>query len=320
MNKEPELLIIPADEKPQEVEWSERQIRVAAYCRVSTDDEEQASSFEGQKDYYTTKIMENRQWVMEEYLQTKVSVQHQQKSGPNSKRCSVNANKEKLTLSSPKLLVDLHVTHLKDALAKRAEMDIVGYNYVQQRSFDTLEGAVTNPGAGQNGIMGAGLGLGLGVGLGGGMGQQMGVLAQNINTNNMKKCPKCSAGIEVSKRFCATCGFDTHSQEQASAQLDSVTCSNCSHVFPKNMKFCPNCGDAYVPCAFCGADIKPGSAVCLVCGKELPSPCPKCGVLLADKTIKFCPECGESLVKKCANCGTDMKSAVKFCPECGNKI
>lgn len=64
MRKEPEVLVIPADEKPQEVEWSERQIRVAAYCRVSTDFEEQLTSFESQKDYYTAKIMENRQWTM----------------------------------------------------------------------------------------------------------------------------------------------------------------------------------------------------------------------------------------------------------------
>ena len=34
----------------------------------------------------------------------------------------------------------------KDALAKKAEMNIIGYNYQQERSFDTLEGAAKNPG------------------------------------------------------------------------------------------------------------------------------------------------------------------------------
>ena len=34
---------------------------------------------------------------------------------------------------------DPSVIQLKDALAKRAEMNIVGYNYQQQRSFDTLD-------------------------------------------------------------------------------------------------------------------------------------------------------------------------------------
>jgi hypothetical protein len=46
---------------------------------------------------------------------------------------------------------DSAVRSLKSALSKRAEMDIVGYNYIQQRSFETLEsvqplrGALQNP-------------------------------------------------------------------------------------------------------------------------------------------------------------------------------
>ncbi len=39
-------------------------IRVAAYCRVSTDDDEQLGSFESQKKYYEDKIRKNRDWVM----------------------------------------------------------------------------------------------------------------------------------------------------------------------------------------------------------------------------------------------------------------
>lgn len=69
---------------------------------------------------------------------------------------------------------DPAVKKLKEALAKKAEMDIIGYNYVQERSFDTLEGAATNPGSGQSGLMGAGIGLGMGVGIGGPLGRQMG--------------------------------------------------------------------------------------------------------------------------------------------------
>ena len=61
---------------------------------------------------------------------------------------------------------DPAVTKLKAALAKRAEMEIVGFNYQQERSFDTLETAAGNEGAGQAGLMGAGMGLGMGVGIG----------------------------------------------------------------------------------------------------------------------------------------------------------
>lgn len=42
-------------------------------------------------------------------------------------------------------------------MAKKAEMDIIGYNYQQERSFDTLETAAGNSGNG--GMMNAGMGL-----------------------------------------------------------------------------------------------------------------------------------------------------------------
>jgi len=39
-----------------------RQLRVAAYCRVSTESEEQQSSFEAQRDFYNDKIQRNPEW------------------------------------------------------------------------------------------------------------------------------------------------------------------------------------------------------------------------------------------------------------------
>jgi len=41
-----------------------RQLRVAAYCRVSTDQEEQQSSYQSQIDYYTDKISKNSEWKL----------------------------------------------------------------------------------------------------------------------------------------------------------------------------------------------------------------------------------------------------------------
>lgn len=41
-------------------------IRVAAYCRVSTDGDEQIGSFASQKSYYEEKIRQNKDWVMAE--------------------------------------------------------------------------------------------------------------------------------------------------------------------------------------------------------------------------------------------------------------
>ncbi len=58
----PTVICIPA--KPEVVLASKHQLRVAAYCRVSTDDEEQLTSYEAQKNYYTDKIMTNKEWTM----------------------------------------------------------------------------------------------------------------------------------------------------------------------------------------------------------------------------------------------------------------
>ena len=58
----PTVIFIPP--KPEVVQASKRQLRVAAYCRVSTDDEEQLTSYEAQKNYYTDKIMTNKEWTM----------------------------------------------------------------------------------------------------------------------------------------------------------------------------------------------------------------------------------------------------------------
>ena len=58
------VIKIPA--KPESVRQAElqRQLRAAAYCRVSTKEEDQANSYEVQKEYYTDKIMSNPAWTM----------------------------------------------------------------------------------------------------------------------------------------------------------------------------------------------------------------------------------------------------------------
>lgn len=57
------VTIIPA--KPlEEQQLLKRKLQVAAYCRVSTEEEEQQSSYEAQCSYYTDKIMTNPEWTM----------------------------------------------------------------------------------------------------------------------------------------------------------------------------------------------------------------------------------------------------------------
>ena len=57
------VTFIPA--KPRvEQEAMRRRLQVAAYCRVSTEEEEQQSSYEAQCSYYTDKIMNNPEWTL----------------------------------------------------------------------------------------------------------------------------------------------------------------------------------------------------------------------------------------------------------------
>ena len=154
---------------------------------------------------------------------------------------------------------DTAVIKLKEALSKKAEMDIVGYSYVQERSFDTLEGAATNQGSGQAGLMGAGIGLGMGVGLGSSMGTQVGGIAQNININETMKCSKCNADVPKTGRFCADCGSQT-----------SKSCPKCRiSIENDNVKFCHDCGYSFLRrCDECGAVIEGNPKFCSDCGSR----------------------------------------------------
>ncbi len=72
------------------------------------------------------------------------------------------------------------VSKLKQALAKRAEMGIVGFNYQQERSFDVMQAAASNEGTAAT-VMGAGMGLGMGSAIGVPMGAMLGQMAGQLN-------------------------------------------------------------------------------------------------------------------------------------------
>ena len=61
---EPKVIIIPAKEESLQDQEKKKNLRVAAYCRVSTKKDEQLGSYENQKAYYTEKIMANPNWTM----------------------------------------------------------------------------------------------------------------------------------------------------------------------------------------------------------------------------------------------------------------
>ncbi|MCX4349754.1 MAG: recombinase family protein [Alphaproteobacteria bacterium] len=57
------IVMIPARTQ-EEIKKSAKCLKVAAYCRVSTDDKEQKTSYEAQIQYYTDKINKNPEWQM----------------------------------------------------------------------------------------------------------------------------------------------------------------------------------------------------------------------------------------------------------------
>ncbi|NPV89866.1 MAG: recombinase family protein [Firmicutes bacterium] len=64
MLAEKTVTVIPANPTVAAAMNKTRQLRVAAYCRVSTDQEEQQSSYQAQIDYYTDKIAQNPEWKL----------------------------------------------------------------------------------------------------------------------------------------------------------------------------------------------------------------------------------------------------------------
>ena len=156
---------------------------------------------------------------------------------------------------------------LKTALARKAEMNIVGYNYQQERTFDVLEGAAKNEGVGA-GVMGAGMGLGMGANLGSVISTAFGGAIASIDVKETapqkaeRVCRKCGAKLPENAKFCFECGEQVINNE-------TVLCPNCKEQTPKG-KFC------------------------LHCGHRLTITCPQCGASLTSGA-KFCPECGERL-------------------------
>ncbi|WP_304853845.1 SPFH domain-containing protein [Adlercreutzia caecimuris] len=137
---------------------------------------------------------------------------------------------------------DPAVVSLKQTLAKRAEMNIIGYNYVQERSFDTLEGAATNPGSGSSDLMGAGLGLGMGFGMGGGFGSAFADMARNLNPLGQElRCPSCGTAMAQGQKFCGQCGRPA-STPPAKPAASARFCTQCGEPMSEGAHFCGRCG------------------------------------------------------------------------------
>lgn len=214
---------------------------------------------------------------------------------------------------------DESVKRLKSLLSKKAEMDMLGYNYQQERSFNVMENAAKNEGMAGT-VAGAGMGLGMGFGLGGSMrdmSRGMNEHLQPAQPIEAVNCPKCNTTLLPDAVFCAKCGGKV--QRDKDVKIVVVTCDKCKKEMPSHSKFCPHCGDLYNPCSECGSDNPKEVTNCRNCGAAMPVNCPKCNERVP-ANAKFCAGCGTPVSKACPKCGKTYSSNYKFCPDCGEKI
>jgi len=162
---------------------------------------------------------------------------------------------------------DPSVIKLKEILVKKAEMKILDFDYRQERTFNTLEGAAKNPGSNSSAMMGAGIGLGMGMPIGEIVGKQMGEMKTSMDSSqtNSIHCPKCNASVSKSKNFCPECGFGMKRK-----------------------------------CGQCGSPQEIGVKFCTECGNSLIKKCPSCKTAISED-IKFCHGCGFNLKDETRN-------------------
>lgn len=163
---------------------------------------------------------------------------------------------------------------IKKALAKKAEMTIMGYDYQQERTYNILDRAASNEG-GSAGIMNASMGLGMGIPLGSMVGNAMGnVMASpqptaaqtpSVQASDTVRCPKCGSSLQEGAKFCLECG----SKIEPEVTKLYTTCLQCGERVPRG-KFCLACGCKLQPsCPNCGAQLVQGAKFCLECGTKL---------------------------------------------------
>ena len=126
------------------------------------------------------------------------------------------------------------VRKLREVLDRRQEMDLLQFSYQQDRSFDVLEKAAQDLGAG-----GAAAGIGVGAALG------------SVLSGMVKEAVRPSAGTGQGAGFCVGCG--------SALSPGDAFCSKCGKQVKEEEPRCPRCG----------APIQTGSRFCGKCGQSL---------------------------------------------------
>ena len=132
------IVVIPAKSR-EEIRQAERLLRVAAYCRVSTDQEEQESSYEAQISYYTDKIEKNAEWQMAGIFADEGITGTQAKKRPEFLKMIRKCRERKIDLILTKSL-SRFARNTVDSLKYIRELKALGIAIVfEKENINTLE-------------------------------------------------------------------------------------------------------------------------------------------------------------------------------------
>ena len=136
---------------------------------------------------------------------------------------------------------DPSVIELKQALSKKASMNVIGYDYDKERTYDTLISAAQNEGSGNLSTMG--MGIPIGVAVGEFLKESLKPQLTHLHTPNTQEkqeaglvCPHCGTTANAAFKFCPTCG------KSADADVALRRCPDCDEQVEAGVSFCPECG------------------------------------------------------------------------------
>ncbi len=182
----------------------------------------------------------------------------------------------------------------KELLAQgtRAEMDILGYSYQEKRTFDVLDRAAQNEGAGA-GILGASMGMGMGVNMGSMIGGAMGSAMGNVMPLGQANRQQQAPDQVYQQPQQAPDQVYRQPPQQASNQVYQQT-QQAPDQMPRQTSNQENQQMQGRTCKQCKTDLPAGAKFCFRCGKALDVVCPDCGNMLSGDA-KFCDQCGREL-------------------------
>ncbi len=166
------------------------------------------------------------------------------------------------------------------AKARRAEMDIVGYDWTMERQAEIALAFANNQGT--MGAVGGAIG---GMMVGGAMGSVVQDVVGEVMGPNWGKKDNAESAL-----------FEARQQPVPASPMQDFDISMFDDPLPKQTPQQP-ASEQYSAggfCFQCGAPLVPGAAFCSKCGARQAKQCPSCGTPLASDAL-FCHKCGSKV-------------------------